>query len=220
MQSRVGNARPNQAIARDIQRHGIARRQRGGGGDDLAGVLHVVAHQHHATGGRNQALIANDAGVARTAAEAVVASHEVGIADVERGGHEAAHVDLCPARKQHACRVAEEDLPVRVELAVDLADTVAHDAVQGHSAGTGLVKGDAGSGADVKGLPVNGGARTALLHSECIAGLADGGDPSLDLPASGQGILVQRPGHWGEGAAQHGYQRRSSRVPCAAANGD
>ena len=181
--------------------------------------MHGVAHQHHAAGGRNQPLIANDAGVARAAAESVVAGHEVGIADVQRGGHQPAHVDLCAARKQHACRVAEEDLPVGVELAVDFAGAVAHNAVQGNRARTGLVEGDAGGSANVEGLPVDGGARTALLHGECVAGLADGGDPSLDLPANGQGILVQRPGHWGEGAAQHSYECRGGGSD-AGTNGD
>jgi hypothetical protein len=45
---------------------------------------------------------------------------EVGLRHVERGGHEAAHVDAGARREQHAVGVGEEDLAVGAQPAVDL----------------------------------------------------------------------------------------------------
>ena len=96
----------DQAVPGNVQGNRVAGRQCGGGGNDLAGVLHLVGDQGHTLGGSDQTLIADDAGVARPTREVVaavdIARHKVGIADAQCGGQKAAHVDLGTRGEQHA----------------------------------------------------------------------------------------------------------------------
>src|SRR3989339_2248601 len=105
--------------------------------------------------------------------QAVVAGHEVVITQAQRGGQNAAHIDLAAACKEHAVGVAKKHLAVGVELAVDLTGLVTNDAVERHRTAAGLHKVDAGSTANVEALPVQRSALGVLLYGEHISRLAD-----------------------------------------------
>ena len=144
-------------------------------------------------------------------AEQVIARHEIVVANAERGGQQAAHIDLTAGRKQHAIGVAKEHLAVGVELAIDLAGIVAQDAVECHCAAVGLHKVDRSARADLKALPVQRGPLAVLQHLQRVAAAADAGTTRRDLPALGQGSGIQCMGRKGQQAGERQAQSRQGR---------
>ena len=155
----------------------------------MPGVLHAVTHQRNTAQRIDQALVADAA--ATRAAKPVVAGHEVAVADVQRGGHEAADIDLGTAGEQHAVGVGKKYLAVGIELAVNLARLIADDAVERHGAGVGLDEIDGGRSADIEALPIEGHTLAGLLHGEHVRRLADGGAARHHTAAGGQGVAVE-----------------------------
>ena len=186
------DAGTDQAVAGQVDGDGVAGREGDGGGDDLPGVLHVVADESDAAQRVDEAFVADAA--AAGIGEAVIAGHEVVVADAQGRGKDAADIDLGAAGEQHAVGVAEEDLAVGVELAVDFRGAVADDAVQCNGACIGLDEIDGGGAADVEALPIERGALAGLLDGEDVGCLADAGAAGDDLAAGGQGAGIERPG--------------------------
>ena len=82
----------------------------------------------HATGRNGDAAEVFDA-AAGDAVEAVVAGHEVFVADARGGGDQAADVDLCILADEDAVRVLDEDVAVGVHRAFEDGALIAKDAV-------------------------------------------------------------------------------------------
>ena len=92
---------------------------------------------------------------------------------VERRGDETADIDLCTLAEQHAVRIDEPHLAVCVEMAEDLARTVAEDAIDGDRVGVRLDEVHGFLRADIETLPRERERLAALLYGRRIAGLND-----------------------------------------------
>jgi len=128
-------------------------------------------------------------------------------------GDDATDVDLGTGGEVDACSVDEVNLTVGVELAVDLAGIGAVNAVEGDGVGAGLDKVNLGLAANIKGVPVNGGAVTGLGDGHGVAIGADSRNTGGNLAAGGQligrrGCCNSRPtaehGNGGDGAGDAG----------------
>ena len=85
--------------------------------------------------------------------------------------------------EQHAIGVDDEDLAWGVDAPHDVAGVIVKHTVEGDGSGVGLVEVDLCTGADVEGIPVDGGALAALLHRQGVARTADGRTPTHHLAA-------------------------------------
>ena len=121
------------------------------------------------------------------AAERVPCTAQAGVVDVERGRHQAAHIDLRAAAEQHAVRIDQVHLAVRVDAPQDLRAVVVEDAVDGQRAGRGLDEVDGFIGADVETVPVQRRLLARLQDGSAVALLADAGRACHHLPARGSG---------------------------------
>ena len=156
-----------QAITGKIQGDRIASGQGHGTlvGDDDAVVAHRAAEQGDAaTVNCADVTLVDDAGVAAVALEFVVAGGEIAVADVQRGGHQAADIDLCASAEQHAIGVDQEHPAIGIELAHDLRAIGTQHAVQRNRVAAGLVEGHFVAGGNIEALPVDG---------QFVAGLVD-----------------------------------------------
>ena len=91
------------------------------------------------------------------------------------------------AAEQHAVRIDQVHLAIRVDSAEDLRAVAVEDAVDGQRAGRGLDKVDGFMGAHVKAVPVQRGLRAALMDGGGATLLADAGRAADHLPARGCG---------------------------------
>ncbi|MEN3950023.1 hypothetical protein WJU17_00630 [Iodidimonas sp. SYSU 1G8] len=101
-----------QPVRGDVESDRLTRDERDGAQfrDDQAFVRYGGAQQRDvATIGIDHALIAHGAALA---GELMASGHEIGVADIERGGHQPADIDLRPDAEQHAVGVDEEDFAV------------------------------------------------------------------------------------------------------------
>ena len=121
------------------------------------------------------------------AVKAVVARHEVFVADAGGGGDQAADIDLCILADEDAVRVLDEDVSVGVHRAFEDGALVTEDAVQGDGVGIGLVEIDGFLRRGAEALPVDGSVLAALLDIGDVALLGNGGLSGADFAAGGCG---------------------------------
>ena len=122
----------DQIVAAKRQRRRAARAQCHAAepGRDDALVADVLAQQCDITGRVDRALV-DDTGAA-VAAEAARAAIQAGVIDLQRGGDQAADIDVRAGAKQDAVRVDQIDLTIGVEVtenlrAIDVGDAVDRD---------------------------------------------------------------------------------------------
>ena len=168
LQVGFGHAQLGEAVALEVERDGLARRERHRAlrRIDRAAVAGGAAHErNHAAGRGLQAAFVDHArrrGVATR--EAVAAGGEVGVGNIERRRHQAAHVDAGASAEQHAVRVDEEDLAVGSQAAEDRRRVAAGHAVECHRLCVRLVENHAPVRADRERLPVDDDVLRVLLH--------------------------------------------------------
>ncbi|MEJ7137180.1 hypothetical protein RV045_01890 [Comamonadaceae bacterium SL12-8] len=154
-----------------------------------ARIDHAVALQRDAAcRSHNLALVDDCAAICpvRAARERVFARHESIRIRCARRGDDTAHVHAGGRRKVNARRVAEVDLPVGLDLAVNLAGINTLHAIQGDRAGAGLLEVDRRIAADIEALPVDHGALAGLTDGHGCTLLGDAGLARGDLAARGQ----------------------------------
>jgi len=188
----------DQLVSDEIQRHLVAGGERHGAklGLEQAFVADLPAQQGDvaAVPCRDGALV-DDAAAA--AGETEAPGEEVGIAQIERGSHQAADVDLGAGAEQEAVGVEEENLAVGVKASVNGAGVAAQDAVEGNGAAAGLIEIDGLARGDVEVLPVDGEFGAGLGNRQRVAALAYAAAPGADLSTVGQ-----CQGHGGKGQRQ------------------
>ena len=166
-----------QAAVVEVKRDFVAGGQECGAesGGDHTPVAHAIAQQRDiaAIGGGERALVDHAAIAARDLAEYVVARHEISVAQVKRGGHQAADTDLRALTEQHAVRVEDEHLAVGTEVAQYLAGAAVQDAVQGNRRCVGLVEAHRFIGGDIERVPVDGEVLAVLRDGGGVAGLGN-----------------------------------------------
>ena len=183
-----GDAHDHAAVAGEVDVDGLA----GGQGDAALGRLDAALVPDHrgdqgdaAAGRGGDPPLVDDA--AAVALELELAGQEVGVAEVQRGGHQTADIDLGALGEEHAGRVDQDDLSVGGEASEDLGRTFAGNPVQGGTGAARLHEVDAGVAADVEALPVGDHALGVLVDRHAGAGLADAALAGGDLAARGQG---------------------------------
>ncbi len=113
---------------------------------------------------------------------------EIGIAEVQRGSHQSADIDLCALAEQDAVRVEQPHLAVGVELAEYPAGISAQHAVERDGGSVGLDEINALVRADVEALPVHSEILRGLAHRHGAAVPAYGSATRRYLPVTGQGV--------------------------------
>ena len=168
LQARAGLAaidlEEQQAVAFHIDQHLVGRDQAHAPaiGLDRAAVEHIGARQHHrATRGVDAALVDNAprqvALPLAVVGQQVAAGQEVGVAQAQRGGDQAAHIDPSVGAEHDAVGVLQEDATVGLQLPEDVAGVVAqHREHRGRGAAR-LVDGEPLLRADAEGLRVDDG---------------------------------------------------------------
>ncbi|OEZ45831.1 hypothetical protein JAB1_57900 [Janthinobacterium sp. MP5059B] len=165
-----------------------AQGDRAEAGRNAAVVAHLPAQQGDiAAVGRAQRAFIDDP-ASTIAAKCMLSAAQAGVVDVERRGHQAAHVDLRAAAEQHAVRIDQVHLAIRVDPAENLRAIAVEDAVDGQRAGRGLDEVDGFIRAHVKTVPVQRCLLARLLDRGAVALLADAGRACHDLPARGRGL--------------------------------
>ncbi len=174
----------HQRIPIEVQADLVASRQNGSAqaGRNHAFVFHLIAQQRHiaAVSGSDAAKV-DDARLAAVGREGIAPGHEVGIAQVQRGGHQTTHVDAGGAGEQHAVGVEQEHLPISVHGTCNHRLLIAHHAVKDDRRGIGLDKVDGGTTTHREALPVDGRTLAALVDGECVDGAADGSGSGTHL---------------------------------------
>ena len=112
---------------------------------------------------RDFALLGNAAGGA-IAVEAKLAGQEIFVTDIQGGSHQPPHVHLAAGTENDPGRIDDIDLPVGIELAVDLAGLAGQHPVEGHARSRRLVESDARLAANIEALPVDNGLIAALVY--------------------------------------------------------
>ena len=128
-----------QAVAGHVQRDGAARcqRHRTEARLDRAFVRHIGAQQGHIAARRaDRPLVQHLAGA--VAGKFVIARHEIGVIDIERGGHQPGRVHGRTLAEQDAVRVDDKHLAVGRQIAQDGRAVIAQHPVQGHRIAIGL----------------------------------------------------------------------------------
>ena len=196
VQAALVDADTHQRVAIEVQADLVARCQDGcaQAGRDHAFVFDLVAQQRHiAAVCRVDRAQVDDAGLAGVGSKGVAPGHKVGIAQVQRGGHQATHVDAGSAGEQHAVGVEQKHLAIGVHGPGNHRLLIADHAVEDHGRCIGLHEVHRGRAADREALPVDGRALAALVDGERVGRAADGSDASADLSAGGQGIDGDSP---------------------------
>ena len=134
------------------------------------------------------------------ATETVIAGEEIFCGHVERGGHQAADINLCAGREQDAVGVDQEHVAVGFQCALDHRHIRAQHAVQGDGRRAGLDELDGVAFADGKALPVNGELVAALMNGHVVAILMNAAVTRHDIAARRQ---PSRRGDRGEDATAH-----------------
>ncbi len=177
-----------QSVARDVERHGVAGRERHGpqfGGD------HAIVADIGAQEGDIAAIRADRAVVLHRAAgsgELVPPGHEVGIADVERRSDKATDIHLGAAAEQNAVRVDQEDVSVGRNAAEDRRGVPADDPVEGDRISVGLHECNGFGPADAEALPVDRRVLARLVDGKGVRGLGDARAARRNHPARGHGL--------------------------------
>ena len=119
-------------------------------------ITHLSAEHHH------RAAISIDGAAVdhrliAAALKTVVAVDKVLIVDIQRGGHQAADVDVGPFGKQHAVLVDQKHLAGGIEVAVNRRGVVAGNAIERHGGAAVLVEVDGVAFTDAERLPVDNG---------------------------------------------------------------
>ncbi len=158
-----------QTVAVKRERHLVARTHahRAEFGDNHTVVHYPVAQQRHIAAVRcvNHAIVDD---LTRTLArEGLIRLAEGGIADVQRRGHQPAHVHLRALAEEDAIGVDQIDLPVGVQMPHDTAAVDIEDSIHGNRLRIGLLEVHRLAGGDIETLPV---------QRQMLAGLLDGGD--------------------------------------------
>ena len=117
----------------------------------------------------------------------IVTSQKISVPHRQRGGDQAADLDLRAGAEDDPVRVDQEDAAIGRERALDRRGRVADDAVEGDGAGGGLDEAHALAGRDVEAGPVDDGAGAGLVDGQGVTGGADRGLPTLQLGAGRQG---------------------------------
>ncbi len=134
------------------QQHVTVRR-----GDDAA-VFHVRRDQQNlpAAAGMDGSLVDDGAGLL-AGIKMHLAGQEILVRQRQARCHQARHVDPRIAAEQHAVRIDQEDLAVRLQRAKDLAGVLSRNAVEYATAGVLLEKTRDFARIDGKALPVDDG---------------------------------------------------------------
>ncbi|KCB24116.1 hypothetical protein L543_3758 [Bordetella hinzii L60] len=183
-------------------------------GHQGAGVGHLGGDQRDGAARRGGDIALVDDGIAARALEAVIARQEVRGADVQRAGHQAAHIDLRRRREQHPVRVHQEDLAIGVQGALDDRHIRSQHPVQRHRVAAGLVEIDRLALPDREALPVDGQLAARLVDIHGVAVLADAARTGHHLPARGQ-IGRQRRRRRQQRRAQYRGRRRPAALAAA-----
>ncbi len=203
-----------QAVAGEVQGHGIAGGQRHAAlvGDDHAVVADLATEQGNgaACAGVERAVV-DHRRIAAVALEAVVAGGEVGVADAQGGGDQAADVHLGAGAEQYAVGIDQEDPAIGVQLAHDQGAVDAEYAVERDRVRAGLVEGDLLPGTDVEALPVDRQFVAGLVDDQLVAA------GRADLAAAGHDVAAgrQRLRHQPLAADGHQQAQRQWREPRA-----
>src|SRR5690606_12982377 len=123
----------------------------------------------------------------RIAFEAVIACHEVLIAEVHGGGQQRRDFDLGRGAEQDAVRVQQEYTAIGVDRAVDDGWIATHHTVQCHRIGGRLVELHGVASTDIKALPVYRQLVAGLVDDHGAAVLRDVAITGADGAAGGQG---------------------------------
>ncbi len=214
----------DQAVALHVERDLRAGGERHGAEPrlDHAAIGGVVAGEHDvaAVAGADQAFI-DDRGAGRRAgiaAEDVAPGEEIVVADVQRGGDQAADVEARRGTEEDALRIDQEHAAVGRQAAEDRRGIAADDAVEHHRAAAGLHELHAVALADREALPVDDGL-VAALGDELLRGrgIVDGGAAADDAAAGGQLLGLRRQAGQQHAAEADGGQCRGHRRQLQAA---
>ncbi|MCR5864931.1 hypothetical protein LRS14_06665 [Aquincola sp. J276] len=207
----VSHVEEDEAVALHVHLHRAGRRQAHPGAADVAALHQRRPYQRHGAAGADVAFGPQLARLVQATGELVAAIGQRLWIEVQRGGHEAAHVHLRAGTEQDAARVGQEHPAIGLQLPQDHAGLGAHHAVEQDGRGAGLLHLHPLAGADGEALPVDAGL---------AGGLADDQLPALrrahlhlagsHLRASGQRLHRQRTGRQRGGQA-HRLQRHGQR---------
>ena len=119
-------------------------------------VTHLAAEHHHSAAiGMDGATV--DHRLIAAALKTVVAVDKVLIVDIQRGSHQATHIDASPFGKQHPILVDQKHLAGGIEVAVNRRGIVADNAIERHGGAAVLVEVDSAAFTDAERLPVDNG---------------------------------------------------------------
>ena len=171
--------------------------------DDLCGqhrddAALSVAHRH------DPAMVRDDPRA--RAIKHIVSRQEIGVPHRQRGGDQAADLDLRAGAEDDPVGIDQEDAAVGRKRTLDRRGGVPDDAVEGDGGGGGLDEAHALAGRDVETGPVDHRAGAGLVDGQAVAGGADGG---LTAPQVGTG----RKGGGAQGEArreEHPHQGRTT----------
>ena len=181
-----GHADQRAAIKRQADLVAGRQRHRAQPGADHALIAHLRAQQHDIAAiiGIQTAQIGDGAALA---AEAGFSGQKIGIAEIERAGHQACRIDSGALAKQHAVGIQDEHLAIRLQRAVDDGAFIALDPVERDGGGIRLHEGDLGILADRKIVPLDGRLARGLGHGHGRPALPDVRLAGSDHGASRQG---------------------------------
>ena len=212
-----------QPVVREIEGHRITsgHRHRAQARLQHSFVAHLRREQGHVAtiDGADLALVEH-AGGAAVAAELEAPGKEVGIAELQRAGSDAAHVHARAGAEGDAIRVDQHHLAVGAQAAEDRRRIGRGHAVERDRGGAWLLEIDVRVGADVKRVPVQDRLRTALRHVHARAALVDARLAGHHLAAGRQcvdGRGLRACGHRGAGhpGQQHRTQQGTRRARTA-----
>ncbi|KAK6023472.1 transporter, major facilitator family protein, partial [Ostertagia ostertagi] len=208
----VAGVEQHEAVALDVDRHVAGRGEADAGGVDAAAGRQLRCDEDDGVRGADAAFGAQFTGAFGRGAQAQPAALQVGVADAQRRGDEAADIDLRARREVHAARVAEHDAAVGVDLAEDARGVVADDAVDQQRLRVGLDDADGFALVDREAAPVDGGRLGGLvdLHLTRLRRL------DRDVALLDDAALRQRAG--GDGRQRRGdgpAERMDAQMPVA-----
>ena len=155
-----------------------------GGDDAFVSDFRCEEGDVAAVGGGQRALVDDAAGTLLR--EAVVAAHEIVVAEPEAGGQQAADIDAGGGAEKDAAGVEQPDLAVGGEATVDdRASAVGADAVEYYRRGGRLLEAYRGVAADIEASPVDDGPGGCLVDTHAAARLTDHGTAGSDDAAAG-----------------------------------
>ncbi len=181
-------------IAAEVDRQRVAGAQRHGAKlrGDHALIAHVIGQECHiaATGGIDRAFV--DDAPRAVAGETSGIAAQARVTHIERGGNQAAHVDLCVLAKNDAVRVDQVHLPIGVQAPENPAAVGAQNAVDRNGGCRRLQKIDRCLRPNAEAQPIDRDIHARLPNIGDVAGLGDAGAARRDLPTEGMGRGVNR----------------------------